>query len=96
MSFIANIDPLSPLGTESLSQGDDQIRQLKQDIVDQFNDGIGWTEKLALTVAQINAIPADVLLRLLPTDYATSTVGGTVKARLSGTDLYLTIDGTDA
>jgi len=31
-------------------------------------------------------------------DYATSTVGGTVKARYdSGTDtLYITIDGTDA
>lgn len=29
-------------------------------------------------------------------DYATSTVGGTVKARLAGTVLYLTLDGTDA
>lgn len=30
------------------------------------------------------------------TEYATSTVGGTVKARLDGTTLYLTINGADA
>ena len=30
------------------------------------------------------------------TEYATSTVGGTVKARLDGTTLYITIDGTAA
>ena len=30
------------------------------------------------------------------TDYATSTVGGTIKARLNGSTLYLTTDGTDA
>ena len=29
-------------------------------------------------------------------DYATSTVGGTLKARLDGTTLYLTNNGTDA
>lgn len=29
-------------------------------------------------------------------DYATFNVGGTVKARISGTDLYLTINGVDA
>ena len=31
-----------------------------------------------------------------PADYATSTVGGTIKARLSGSDLYITFNGTDA
>jgi predicted DNA-binding protein len=31
-----------------------------------------------------------------PTDYATSTVGGTVKARISGSTLYLTINGATA
>jgi hypothetical protein len=30
------------------------------------------------------------------TDYATSTVGGTVKARISGSTLYLTTNGTNA
>ena len=30
------------------------------------------------------------------TDYATSTVGGTVKARLSGDVLYLTTNGSNA
>ena len=34
--------------------------------------------------------------KILPTAYATSTVGGTVKARLSGTTLYLTINGATA
>ena len=34
--------------------------------------------------------------KIAATNYATSTVGGTVKARLSGTTLYLTIDGTTA
>ena len=29
-------------------------------------------------------------------DYATSTVGGTLKARLDGTTLYLSNDGTNA
>jgi hypothetical protein len=29
-------------------------------------------------------------------DYATSTVGGTVKARISGSTLYLRIDGNNA
>lgn len=37
--------------------------------------------------------PADVVHQA---DYATSTVGGTVKARFDGTNLYITIDGTDA
>lgn len=31
-----------------------------------------------------------------PTDYATSTKGGTVKARISGSTLYLTINGATA
>jgi hypothetical protein len=31
-----------------------------------------------------------------PTEYATSTIGGTVKMRISGNTLYLTNDGTDA
>lgn len=31
-----------------------------------------------------------------PAEYATSTTGGTVKARLVGTVLYMTIDGNDA
>ena len=34
--------------------------------------------------------------KLEATDYATATVAGVVKARLDGTDLYLTFDGTDA
>ena len=33
---------------------------------------------------------------VLPTTYAETTVGGTLKARLDGSILYLTNDGTDA
>ena len=33
---------------------------------------------------------------VLPSSYAETTVGGTLKARLDGTILYLTNDGTDA
>jgi hypothetical protein len=42
------------------------------------------------TTAYVQANSLDV------NNYATSTVGGTVKARLNGTTLYLTIDGTTA
>lgn len=44
----------------------------------------GWSE----TGGSGGGISAD--------DYATATVGGTVKMRLDGTTLYLTNDGTDA
>ena len=36
------------------------------------------------------------LTAVQPDDYATSTVGGTVKMRLTGTELFLRNDGTDA
>ena len=34
--------------------------------------------------------------KVAPTNYATSTVGGTVKARVSGTTAYFTINGSNA
>ena len=96
MPFIGNLDPLVPQGSESLSLGDDRIRNIVQTLMDQFNNGTGWAEAITLTVAQINAMPADILARIQPTDYATSTVGGTIKMRVDGTDLYIRNDGTDA
>ena len=49
----------------------------------------------------ISDMIAGINERIGPDEYATATIGGTVKARLDETDvdnikLYLTIDGTDA
>ncbi len=38
---------------------------------------------------------AQLASKIGATNYATATVGGTLKARLSGTDLFLSIDGTN-
>lgn len=40
--------------------------------------------------------PAGANGGIATTDYATATVGGTVKMRIDGTDLYITNDGSDA
>ena len=46
--------------------------------------------------AEAHAASIDPLTLVHKTDYATSTVGGAVKARIDGSAVYLTIDGTDA
>jgi len=55
-------------------------------------NGVGGTSS---NVVMTYPTPGDIGA-IEPTDYATSTVGGTLKARLDGTTLYLTNDGTDA
>ena len=47
----------------------------------------------ALSAAQGKALQDG---KIAATNYATSTVGGTVKARLNGTTAYFTINGTTA
>lgn len=60
--------------------------------------GIFWVCKLTHSTAQTPAVGAywQANTNVTPTSYATAAVGGTVKARVSGTTLYLTINGTDA
>ena len=55
-------------------------------------DGVDGTP---VDVVMTYPTPSDIGA-IEPTDYATSTVGGTLKARLDGTTLYLTNNGTDA
>jgi hypothetical protein len=43
-----------------------------------------------------NNLNAEVAGKVEPADYATDTVGGTVKARIDGTSLYLTTNGSNA
>lgn len=52
--------------------------------------------EIARISANENAIAVLDNKKLEATNYATATVGGTVKARWDGTDLYLTTNGTDA
>ena len=49
----------------------------------------------ALSAQQGNLLKALVDTRLGPDNYATATTGGALKARVSGTDLYLSFDGTN-
>lgn len=58
----------------------------------------GTTALNAANAAQSDANSAQSTAnsKVAPTDYASSSVGGTLKARLSGTTLYLTNNGSNA
>lgn len=48
------------------------------------------------TVGGVSLIGSGDVDVVMPTDYATSTIGGTVKTRISGSTLYLRTDGVNA
>jgi hypothetical protein len=57
------------------------------------NGFMSSTDKTKLDGLSQYVLPANVVTN---TNYATSTVGGVIKARISGNNLYLTIDGSNA
>ena len=53
MAFPRNIDPAAPAGTDLISLGDDQIRTLKQDLIDLF--GLPSTTNITAEILNANA-----------------------------------------
>ena len=56
----------------------------------------GVTPTSSTNLTRKDYVDEQVGTKIGATNYATSTVGGTVKARISGSDLYLTINGVNA
>lgn len=54
MTFIADIDETTPLGSDNVSQGDNQIRQFKSDVKDSFPNVSG---AVTVTHTQLNDVP---------------------------------------
>lgn len=80
---VNNADPLNPvLSFPNADEIDDSTTTNK------FATGTELT--------QIGTNTTNIDSKVSPTDYAVFDTGGTLKARLDGTDLYLTNDGTDA
>lgn len=97
--FIDDLVTGSPAGdTGNVSEGDDQLRGLKDVLTGQFTS-LGQAA-VTLTASEINDLPGDVSAldsaKIAADDYATNTTGGTVKMRVDGTDLYITNNGNDA
>ena len=97
--FIDDLVTGTPSGTtDDVDEGDDQLRGLKDVLTKQFTS-LGQAA-VTLTAAEINALPGDVsaldAAKISTDDYATNTTGGTVKMRVSGTDLFITNNGNDA
>lgn len=53
-------------------------------------------DNLAIVDGKTTTNASAITTKIGAANYATSILGGTVKARLEGTTLYLTVDGSDA
>ncbi len=60
-----------------------------------IDNEVAWGDVIG-TLSNQTDLQTVLNTKLEATDYATSTVGGSIKARVDGTVLYLTIDGSDA
>lgn len=108
-NFIDQLNSANPVGNvDSLDEADNHLRATKQAVQGSFpNLGL---EAVTLTAAEINKLIIDIAANVVAIEenaiavapkieadnYATSSVGGTAKMRVSGTDLFITINGTDA
>jgi len=99
-NYIEDLNEANPNGDpDQVLQGDDHIRGVKKSVKGSFPN-LGQ-EAVTKTAAEINDLASTTELtegldtKVGPEDYAAPTVGGTLKARLQGTILYLTNDGTD-
>lgn len=80
--YLGLLDPLTPGGGSYLSQIDDQLRKVKQSARDSFPNVTG---AVTLTHAQINALPADIVVartavKNILDPHAYTTIGGVALA----------------
>ena len=47
------------------------------------------------SISQVDGLHISLMQKIESSNYATATYGGTLKARLDGTDLYISFDGTN-